>query len=120
MKIKLMVLIAGTFLAVAYLVGCGGGGNNNNNSCPNGQMVNGVCQQYGYGAGGYQQCLQYPQGTQPYITCMQQMGCGAGGIGAGGYAGGYGQPGYGQPGYGGYAGGGYAGGVGAYPNQNCG
>ncbi len=119
MKIKLLVLLTGTFLAVAYLIGCGGGGNNNNTSCPAGQTyVNGVCQ-VGVGVNGYGNCQQYIN-TPTYATCMAQSGCGAGVGVAGGmppyYGGGYSN--YGG-GYGNY-GGAYQGGVAGYPGQNCG
>ncbi len=111
MKIKLLVLLAGTFLGVAYLVGCGGGGNNGGGvTCPAGQTyINGTCQ-VGVGANGYAAC-QTLVGTPQYQACIAQQGC-TGGY-TGGYAGGY-------PGYGGYNNGYPGGGVAAYPNQNCG
>jgi hypothetical protein len=63
MKLKLLVLIAGTLLAVAYLVGCGGGGNNNNNaqSCQAGYTWNGSSCVYGAtGAYGQGNCQAQP------------------------------------------------------------
>jgi hypothetical protein len=116
MKIKLLVLLTGTFLAVAYLIGCGGGGSNNS-SCPAGQTyINGSCQ-IGVGVNGYAACQQY-YGTAQYQTCIAQSGC------SGGVATPYGGSPYGGSPYGGAYGGqyGYGGvnGVAGYPGQNCG
>jgi hypothetical protein len=116
MKIKLMVLITGTLLGVAYLVGCGGGGNNNNNNgnCGAGYTWNGSTCVYGATAYGQGNCQAQP-GTiwaQQANACVQV--CSLGGSGQqGGIINGQcqyipsncGQTGYGQTGYqGGYGG----------------
>ena len=71
MKIKLLVLLTGSFMAIAYLVGCGGGGSNNNSSCAAGQTWNGSTCIVGYGAYGASQCTQYGVGSTQYNSCLQ-------------------------------------------------
>jgi hypothetical protein len=77
MKLKLMILVAGAFLGVAYLVGCGGGGNNNNNgNCQAGYTWNGANCVYGaynsYGVnGGQGNCGSGSIWSTQAGTCVQ-------------------------------------------------